>query len=224
MRLLSRPDSPPPQAVLEIRIQGSGLSIHGPSLWTVPSSPHFYKVHVCGYFPAETAGNPHLVPLSMVCRRKVVLTDASSLGWGALCDGKSAFGPWSKKEGYLHINCLEMLAVWSGLRTFLPDLRGHHVLIRSDSMTVVFYINLQGGLASRHLFILAECLLSRVGYRNPVPMWHRYLCNRYVPTRIKTQISVPHFGAMPNRSVEIFVLCFSETDVRSIITGTKCAK
>ncbi len=164
------------------------------------------------------------VPLSMVCRRKVVLTDASSLGWGALCDGKSAFGPWSKKEGYLHINCLEMLAVWSGLRTFLPDLRGHHVLIRSDSMTVVFYINLQDGLASRHLFILAECLLSRVGYRNPVPMWHRYLCNRYAPTRIKTQISVPHFGAMPKRSVKIFVLCFSETDVRSIITGTKCAK
>ncbi len=66
MRLLSRPDSPPPQAVLEIRLQGSGLSIHGPSLWTVPSSPHFYKVHVCSYFPAETAGNPHLELLGLV--------------------------------------------------------------------------------------------------------------------------------------------------------------
>ncbi len=82
-----------------------------------------------------------------------------NLGWGALCDGKSAFGPWSKKEGYLHINCLEMLAVWLGLRTFLPDLRGHHVLICSDSMTVVSYINRQGGLSSRHLFTLAEHLL-----------------------------------------------------------------
>ncbi len=35
--------------------------------------------------------------------------------------------------------------------------------------------------------------------------------------RIRTQISVPHFGAMPERSVDIFVLCFSETDIRSII-------
>ncbi len=28
------------------------------------------------------------------------------------------------------------------------------------------------------------------------------------------------FGAMPERSVEIFVLSFSKTDVKSIITGT----
>ncbi len=52
-----------------------------------------------------------------------------------------------------------MLAVCLGLRTFLPDLRGHHVLVRSDSMMVVSYINRQGGLSSRRLFILAERLL-----------------------------------------------------------------
>ncbi len=46
-----------------------------------------------------------------------------------------------------------------GLHTFLPDLRGHHVLVRLDSMTVVSYINHQGGLSSRHFFILAERLL-----------------------------------------------------------------
>ncbi len=39
--------------------------------------------------------------------------------------------------------------------------------------------------------------ISRVVYRNSVPIWHRYLCNRYVQNRIRTQISVPHFGAMP---------------------------
>ncbi len=49
-----------------------------------------------------------------------------------------------------------MLAVCLGLRTFLLDLRGHHVLVCSDSMTVVSYIN---RLSSRRLFILAEHLL-----------------------------------------------------------------
>ncbi|KAL0168793.1 hypothetical protein M9458_037015, partial [Cirrhinus mrigala] len=89
------------------------------------------------------------VPLGMVCRRKVVTTDASNTGWGALCDGKPAFGRWTKAQEGIHINCLEMLAVCQALHFFLPDLKGHHVLTRSDSMTVVTYINRQGGLSSK---------------------------------------------------------------------------
>ncbi len=42
---------------------------------------------------------------------------------------------------------------------FLPDIRGHHVLIRSDSRSVVSYINHQGGLVSKHLCTLAKNLL-----------------------------------------------------------------
>ncbi|KAI2662214.1 ORF V: Enzymatic polyprotein [Labeo rohita] len=100
------------------------------------------------------------VPLGSVCRRKVVTTDASNKGWRALCDGNPAFGLWSKAEEGFHINCLEMLAVCHALCAFLPDLKGHHVLIRSDSMTVVSYINRQGGLSSRHLFTLVKGLLE----------------------------------------------------------------
>ncbi len=51
--------APPPQVVLEIHLQGSGLSKHGPPLWAVPGFTHFYEVHGCGSFPAETDGNPH---------------------------------------------------------------------------------------------------------------------------------------------------------------------
>uniref|UniRef100_A0A672PS82 Carboxypeptidase Q n=1 Tax=Sinocyclocheilus grahami TaxID=75366 RepID=A0A672PS82_SINGR len=36
----------------------------------------------------------------------VVSTDASNMGWGALCDGKPAFSLWLKEEGRLHINWL----------------------------------------------------------------------------------------------------------------------
>ncbi|KAL0192323.1 hypothetical protein M9458_010619, partial [Cirrhinus mrigala] len=101
------------------------------------------------------------VPLGMVCRRKVVTTDASNTDWGALCDGKPAFGHWTKAQEGIHINCLEMLAVCRALHFFLQDLKGHHVLVLSDSMTVVSYINRQGGLSSKRLFTLVEGLLEQ---------------------------------------------------------------
>ncbi len=49
-------------------------------------------------------------------------------GGGALCDVKPVFGLWSKKKGYLHI------------------------LVLLDSMTVVSYLNHQGGLSLRPSF------------------------------------------------------------------------
>ncbi len=105
--------APPPQAVLEICLRGSGFSIHSPSLWAVPGCPHFYEVHGCSSFPAKIDGNPHPeFPVSL----RVKVSSGSS--------GNPAFSLWSKKEGYLHINCLEMLAVCLGVRTFLPDLKG----------------------------------------------------------------------------------------------------
>ncbi len=58
-RILSHPDSPPSQTILEIRLRGSGLPVHGPTLWAVSGPPYFYEVHGCGSFPSETDGNPH---------------------------------------------------------------------------------------------------------------------------------------------------------------------
>ncbi len=98
--------------------------------------------------------------MGLVHTSKVVTTDASNTGWGTLCEGKPTFGHWSKAESGFHINCLEMLAVCRACQFFLPDLIGRHVLIRSDSMSVVSYINHQGGLSSKRLFILAERLLE----------------------------------------------------------------
>ncbi len=80
------------------------------------------------------------------------------LGGGAV-RRQNGLRPLVEERSCLHINCLEILEVWLGLRTFLPDLRGHHILVRSDSMTVVTYINSQGGLSLRRLFTLAERLL-----------------------------------------------------------------
>ncbi len=99
------------------------------------------------------------VILDTTDRRKVVTTDASDKGWGALCEGKPTFGLWSEEESGLHINCLEMLALCQAIQFFLPDIQGHHVLIRSDSRSVVSYINHQGGLVSKLLCMLANGLL-----------------------------------------------------------------
>ncbi len=58
-RILSHSDSPPSQTILEIRLRGSGLPVHGPTLWAVSGPPYFYEVHGRGSFPSETDGNPH---------------------------------------------------------------------------------------------------------------------------------------------------------------------
>ncbi|XDV39639.1 hypothetical protein PO909_008842 [Leuciscus waleckii] len=99
------------------------------------------------------------VSLGTSSRVKVVSTDASTSGWGALLEGRPFFGQWSEREKLLHINCLEMLAVNNALTHFCPQIKGRHVLVRSDNMSVVSYINRQGGLRSRNLYRLAERLL-----------------------------------------------------------------
>ncbi len=97
--------------------------------------------------------------LDMAHRRMVVMTDASNKGWGALLEGKPTFGLWSKEESGLHINCLEMLAVCHACQFFLPDIRGHHVLVPSDSRSEMSSIKYQGGLVLKRICMLANDLL-----------------------------------------------------------------
>lgn len=99
------------------------------------------------------------VQMGRVVSRKVVTTDVSLTGWGALCDGEPAFGTWMDAQALWHINCLELEAVSLALQSFLPLVEDRHVLVRTDNMTVVSYINHQGGIHSRPLQRLAERLL-----------------------------------------------------------------
>ncbi len=124
--------------------------------WLKPRVPHnawrHGRLHIRVNQACVTALTPWKNPrwmkkgvaMGLVHTRKVVTTDASNTGWGALCEGKPTFGHWSKAESGFHINCLEMLAVCRACQFFLPDLIGRHVLIRSDNMSVVSYINHQG--------------------------------------------------------------------------------
>ncbi len=116
--------------------------------WLKPRVPHnawrHGRLHIRVNQACVTALTPWKNPrwmekgvaMGLVHTRKVVTTDASNTGWGALCEGKPTFGHWSKTESGFHINCLEMLAVCRACQFFLPDLIGRHVLIRSDKMSV----------------------------------------------------------------------------------------
>ncbi len=89
--------------------------------------------------------------LEASCRCKMLTTDASLMGWGAILEGCSSQGLWKDHHLSWHINRLEMLAVFIALNNFLADLRGHHVLVHSDNTSVVSYIYHQGDLWSHLL-------------------------------------------------------------------------
>lgn len=68
--------------------------------WWVTSLPIAWK--------NITMGNPTIE----------MATDASTLGWGAVCNGQSAQGMWSPLEKQKHINELELLAVYANVPRF----------------------------------------------------------------------------------------------------------
>lgn len=78
----------------------------------------------------------------------VLETDASLLGWGAILGSSRTGGRWTASEQLNHINCLELMAIFNGLRAFKSKLRGQHIKILCDNSTAVNYINSMGGTVS----------------------------------------------------------------------------
>ena len=68
-------------------------------------------------------------------------SDASCLEWGAHLLDQHVSGVWSDQEKLLHINLLEMKALFLGLQAFREDVIGHHVTAMRDNSTVVVYVN-----------------------------------------------------------------------------------
>ena len=86
-------------------------------------------------------------------------SDASSSGWGAHLLDQNMSGVWSDQEKLLHINLLEMKALFVGLQAFQEDVASHHVTAMCDNSTIVAYVNKQGGTVSRSLCLLTSRLL-----------------------------------------------------------------
>ena len=68
---------------------------------------------------------------------------------GATLDDRSASGRWSAAERDLHINHLELLAVFRGVKSFRRHLRNRRVTVHLDNITA--HLSKEGGTRSAHL-------------------------------------------------------------------------
>ena len=100
------------------------------------------------------------VPVMIPPPEMTLFTDASRSGWGAHLEELVASGVWTEDDQHLHINLLELRAVFLALQAFQNRLMGHRVALMSDNTTVVAYINKQGGTVSSSLYLLVRQVLT----------------------------------------------------------------
>ena len=95
-----------------------------------------------------------------------IYTDASSTGWGVVCDNESTHGWWDSTESKEHINFLELKAIFYGLKCFTRNLSSCSILIRTDNTTALSYINRMGSVKYPKFHSLAKKIWQWCEARN----------------------------------------------------------
>lgn len=85
---------------------------------------------------------------------------------GAFCCGNRINGGWKVDELKFHINYLELLAVFLGLKSFASTLTNCTILLRVDNRTAIIYVNRMGGIQFPHLNNLARDIWQWCEVRN----------------------------------------------------------
>ena len=131
------------------RLHMRPIQWHLKNNWRIPESPE--KV-----IPIPRSLHPHVQwwlkedniltgqPLHPIKHALQIFTDASKEGWGAHLNEHTARGSWSLPESKLHINYLELKAVFLPLKEFQDLCTDKIVLVATDNTTVVSYINKEG--------------------------------------------------------------------------------
>ena len=117
-------------------------------------------------------------PLHPIRHALQIFTDASKEGWGAYLNEFTARGSWSVPESKLHINYLELKAVFLALKEFQNLCVNKIVLVATDNTTVVAYINKEGGMRSGPLCALLWRILTWCSQRQVT------LKARHIPGRL----------------------------------------
>ena len=97
-----------------------------------------------------------------------LLSDASRSGWGATIAGYHYAGLWSEEELALHINNLELRAIWNTLRAAEHLVVGKTVSVFADNSTALSYLLKQGGTRSWQLYSLVRQILLWAEERNVI--------------------------------------------------------
>lgn len=106
-----------------------------------------------------------------------IYTDASRTGWGAVHNNKRVYGHWKAIEQNHHINYLELLAVFLGLKSFVANESNCAILLRVDNTTAISYINRMGSIQFPHLNKLTRSIWQWCEKR------HLFIFASYVNTK-----------------------------------------
>ena len=102
-----------------------------------------------------------------------MFTDASTSGWGGQVEDQLYQGTWSHQEKNLHINVLEMRAIYMTLTQCSPPPQSQ-ILVATDNKTVLAYVNKEGG--TRSWFLMKETFsLFRLLIANNWTLKARYI-------------------------------------------------
>ena len=122
------------------------------------------------------------VPLKIDPPSHTIFTDASLSGLGAHVEpeGLLFHGLWTEDQSRLHINVLEVKAIFLSLSRAAHKVKNSTVLVSTDNTTVVAYIRHQGGTHSTELSeevwnILNLCLAHNI-----------HLLAKHIPGRFNT--------------------------------------
>ena len=91
------------------------------------------------------------IPLVSPLIEAFLFTDSSAVGWGAHMDKRTVSGRWSEAMKELHINVLELNAIWLGLQAFEDTLHDSNVAIMCDNVSDIAYLRNQGGTRSQQM-------------------------------------------------------------------------
>lgn len=95
-----------------------------------------------------------------------IFSDSSRSGWGVYCNGCKSRGFWSREDKKNHINYLELLAAFFGLKCFATNLINCEILLRIDNTTAISYVNRMGGIQFPHLNSLTKQIWQWCEQRN----------------------------------------------------------
>lgn len=156
-----------------------------------------------------------------------IFSDASLTGWGAFCGGERARGHWTENERHSHINYLELLAAFFGLKCFAENMSNCQILLRIDNTTAISYINKMGSIQFKHLNRIARQIWQWCESKN---IW---VFASYVSSKMNVEADEESRALEPETEFELSDTAFREIvnnygepdiDLFATRSNTKCEK